>query len=292
LYRRHCLHCHGLTGDGHGPTAPWVNPHPRDYRAGKFKFMSVMGGTLGDKARKPTRADLIRTLKQGIEGTSMPTFGLLPEEQLNDLVSYVIHLSLRGNLEYQLVRFVFGEDPDNPSKVAVAPMISDAESTLGEIVQEWAKAEGEPIPADSFPAGAENLNSAEGQASIQRGHRLFLGLGVNQASCVSCHADYGRQITFKYDEWGTVVRPRDLTAGIYRGGRRPIDLYYRIFSGIHGTPMPAFAGENGPKRNRDIWDLVNFVRALPYPGMLPEEVRNQIYPEKAGQTRAALAQRD
>src|SRR5262249_48161723 len=83
LYRRHCLHCHGLTGDGHGPTAPWVNPHPRDYRAGKFKFTSVMGTTIGDKARKPTRADLVRTLKQGIEGTSMPSFGLLPEEELN-----------------------------------------------------------------------------------------------------------------------------------------------------------------------------------------------------------------
>src|SRR5205814_267622 len=31
LYRRHCVHCHGLSGDGRGPTATWVNPHPRDY---------------------------------------------------------------------------------------------------------------------------------------------------------------------------------------------------------------------------------------------------------------------
>src|SRR5262249_26611175 len=79
LYRRHCLHCHGLTGDGHGPTSPWVNPHPRDYRPGMFKFTSTL---LGGKARKPSRADLLRTLKQGIEGTSMPTFGLLPENEL------------------------------------------------------------------------------------------------------------------------------------------------------------------------------------------------------------------
>src|SRR5262249_45481826 len=40
LYRHQCLHCHGLTGDGRGPTAPWVNPHPRDYRQGSFKFTS------------------------------------------------------------------------------------------------------------------------------------------------------------------------------------------------------------------------------------------------------------
>src|SRR5262249_43560814 len=33
-YRRHCLHCHGVSGDGRGPTARWINPHPRDYRQG------------------------------------------------------------------------------------------------------------------------------------------------------------------------------------------------------------------------------------------------------------------
>jgi hypothetical protein len=40
LYRLQCLHCHGLSGNGRGPTAAWVNPHPRDYRSGVFKFTS------------------------------------------------------------------------------------------------------------------------------------------------------------------------------------------------------------------------------------------------------------
>ncbi|TMQ35336.1 MAG: cytochrome c, partial [Planctomycetota bacterium] len=40
VYRQQCLHCHGLSGDGRGATAPWVNPHPRDYRQGIFKFTS------------------------------------------------------------------------------------------------------------------------------------------------------------------------------------------------------------------------------------------------------------
>src|SRR5262245_64133913 len=30
LYRKQCLHCHGVSGDGKGPTGPWVNPSPRD----------------------------------------------------------------------------------------------------------------------------------------------------------------------------------------------------------------------------------------------------------------------
>ena len=38
LYRKHCVHCHGITGDGRGPTALFLNPYPRDYRQGVYKF--------------------------------------------------------------------------------------------------------------------------------------------------------------------------------------------------------------------------------------------------------------
>ncbi len=34
LYRRHCAHCHGISGGGDGPTASILNPYPRDYRPG------------------------------------------------------------------------------------------------------------------------------------------------------------------------------------------------------------------------------------------------------------------
>ena len=38
LYRQHCVHCHGITGDGAGPTAQFLMPYPRDFRTGEFKF--------------------------------------------------------------------------------------------------------------------------------------------------------------------------------------------------------------------------------------------------------------
>ncbi len=41
LYRRNCLHCHGVSGAGDGPTAPFLYPPPRDYRRGIFKFTSI-----------------------------------------------------------------------------------------------------------------------------------------------------------------------------------------------------------------------------------------------------------
>ncbi|HET6326488.1 MAG TPA: cytochrome c, partial [Planctomycetaceae bacterium] len=102
LYMTHCEHCHGVTGDGRGPTGRWVNPHPRDYRQGVFKFMSV-DQTAGPQP--PRRDDLQRVLQQGIEGTAMPSFGVqLAPADLEDLVSYVIHLSLRGKVEFDVIK--------------------------------------------------------------------------------------------------------------------------------------------------------------------------------------------
>ncbi|HEY1376820.1 MAG TPA: c-type cytochrome, partial [Gemmataceae bacterium] len=66
-YRAHCLHCHGLEGNGRGPTGPWVNPSPRDYRQGIFKYTS---STQEQNQRKPRRADILHVLNFGIEGTS------------------------------------------------------------------------------------------------------------------------------------------------------------------------------------------------------------------------------
>ena len=41
LYRSLCAHCHGIGGDGAGPSAVALNPYPRDFRAGIFKYKST-----------------------------------------------------------------------------------------------------------------------------------------------------------------------------------------------------------------------------------------------------------
>ena len=58
-----------------------------------------------------------------------------------------------------------------------------------------------------------------------------------------------------------MIRPRNLRQGVYRGGMRPLDLYYRIHSGINGAPMPAAKGTVPPE---DIWHIVNYIKSLPY----------------------------
>src|SRR5262245_40898609 len=102
LYREHCAHCHGITGDGAGPTAAFLNPYPRDYRLGKFTFKSTPIG------QRPTHADLKKTLLDGIPGTAMPSFKLLPDLEVEALADYVKYLSIRGEVERGLMMVELG----------------------------------------------------------------------------------------------------------------------------------------------------------------------------------------
>ncbi|MFV2092408.1 MAG: ethylbenzene dehydrogenase-related protein [Hyphomicrobiales bacterium] len=67
-YIRRCSFCHGLLGDGGGPAADYLDPRPRDFTLGTFKFRTTTSGEL------PTDADLFRTVSRGLPGTAMQTF--------------------------------------------------------------------------------------------------------------------------------------------------------------------------------------------------------------------------
>ncbi|MEO2036119.1 MAG: cytochrome c, partial [Planctomycetaceae bacterium] len=108
------------------------------------------------------------------------------------------------------------------------------------------------------------------------GRELFL----SNIGCSDCHGIDGRgngpkttdfeknSVTDElYDEpglhdvWGRVNQPRNLTYGIYRGGRRPVDLFRRIHAGIKGTAMTSFEAK---LKHEEIWHLVNYVLSVPF----------------------------
>lgn len=262
LYKRLCLHCHGLTGDGRGPTGAWVQPHPRDFRLGTFKYVS----TSGDSAHKPRRDDLRRLIRDGLPGSSMPSFKLLNEEQIERLVDYVIHLSMRGETETETLREA------ELLEVAEIPTVVGEFATL--LGQRWLGAESSAMePAAQPPERlGESRFTKEHFASVRRGYESFVN--TDGAGCIKCHVDFGRQAKYRYDIWGAQVKPRNLTEGIHRGGSRPIDIYWRIRGGIGPSGMPSFDALTEDQ----LWDLVHFVRALPEPYQLPPDVRSKIYP--------------
>ena len=90
IFGEHCVECHGTAGKGDGPASFMLLPRPRDLTSGKYEIRSTETGTL------PTDADLIRTVRQGLYGTSMPAWeAILPESDILAVVAFVKTLSPR-----------------------------------------------------------------------------------------------------------------------------------------------------------------------------------------------------
>ena len=341
LYRKHCAHCHGTTGDGAGPTAAFLNPHPRDYRQGIFKFKST------ERAAKPTVADLRRIIVDGIPDTAMPSFALLPPDEIDALVEYVKYLSIRGEAETALKARLFEDrkmmTPSRSELVKVA---------LKEVAASWNDASSAQIkPVEGYKPDADR------DAWLKGGAELFAG---QKGQCYTCHGTTGLgdgrkkseplfDIWNKSKEFGKfddkiagirkniadlqadeqmnsdakkeAVRtaekniaaltnqrhswllpeqeqmPRNLRQGRFRFGRRPIDLYYRIYAGINGTEMPGGGppspGAQAKLTEKEIWQLVDYVQALPYfdeHGRLPKPGEHGPAHAPAGQPPAGHAE--
>ena len=291
LFREHCSQCHGITGDGAGPAALLLNPYPRDFRLGKFKFKST------PMRQKPTDEDLRETLIHGIPGTAMPSFALLDEEEINALVDYVKYLSIRGELERYLIASA-SELPgdsfiDAPSIDSIDQLSPEATRELidpwigdqfqGYVLDRWANAQDAistvpPAPAELVPSHPDH------RSLVAAGEKLFRGRGT----CYQCHGNDGAGggETLNYDDWTNdwlkspgvnpdekdtyrhfrqagalrprLARPRNLALGVYRGGGSDEELYRRIDLGIEGTPMPAATALNEQEK----WALVAYVRSL------------------------------
>ncbi len=283
LYQRHCSHCHGTSGDGNGPTAQYLYPRPRDYRHGVFKFTST------NDQSKVSRDDLTRVIKQGIAGTYMPSFLLLKDDDVHALVEYVRFLSIRGEFERKLVnelasdysieavasRVKGGEKRQQIVAELVEFLNSDLPDSVefisDELAQVWSDSQSDDAKiVPSIPRIPDSIESR------RRGRELYLSKTLN---CADCHGVYaqgnGPQTTIYeknpvsnelypepglHDVWDNVNQPRNLVDGIYRGGRRPIDLFARIHAGIKGSRMPSF--KNVP--HEDIWHVVNYVLSVPF----------------------------
>jgi DMSO reductase family type II enzyme heme b subunit len=82
VYEVKCLLCHGEKGDGKGPAAELVVPKPRDFTSGLYKIRTTVN-------RTPTDQDIFRIVTEGMPGTSMPGWAVLPEKDRWNVVAYI-----------------------------------------------------------------------------------------------------------------------------------------------------------------------------------------------------------
>ena len=83
VYDKYCGQCHGDTGDGNGYATPRVQPKPRDFTTGKYKFRATPNGML------PTDDDLRRVIEIGAPYTSMPGWPNLTSAEIQNVIYYI-----------------------------------------------------------------------------------------------------------------------------------------------------------------------------------------------------------
>jgi mono/diheme cytochrome c family protein len=285
VYKANCLRCHGTGGDGRGPEADKLDPRPRDFRLGVFKWKSTR------RPIKPTRHDLRETIRLGIPQTAMPAFDKLAGQDVDAVTEYVRWLSMAGTLDHRLGREISAEGFSTKEvaeqlrlgeqrRVIVAKanqFLKDdfpgiAKDVSDSISKEWKEAEFEKNVVRPKKAPAPLSDE-----SVMRGRNLFV---AERRQCHLCHGPDGKgdgektrsfwpipnsQPPRKYakpglhDDWGNPQTPGDLNQGVFRGGDAPDDLYRRIVEGIPGTMMP---GYTNVLSDEEAWDVINFLQSL------------------------------
>ncbi len=91
-YETYCIGCHGENGLGDGEASSFLNPLPRNFVSGKYKFF-YFGEPPGSL---PSDESLKVTIRNGIPGSAMPAFPLLTDQEIQDAVTYIKSLRKGG----------------------------------------------------------------------------------------------------------------------------------------------------------------------------------------------------
>ena len=226
LYQKHCQSCHGVTGDGAGRAARYLFPKPRDFRVGKFRYISTSNGV-------PTRTDIVEAIQKGRPGTSMRGFPEFSPEERERLVDEVLLRFRKGAYDRFLAR---QESADESADLEAATAFAHDVTTPGEIV------------------GIPEIGDAD-EAAIEHGKAIYQKL-----NCQACHGQDGRgdwNIQLRSDEnWPQ--RARDLAFEHYRGGTDAGAIFLRLRLGMPGSSMPA----NPLVPVEDLVALVHYCKSL------------------------------
>ncbi len=282
LFNFHCARCHGVNGDGNGPTP--MLPKARSFGYERFKFTDTLTGVrksngepvpqgaAGTLGGIPTDDVLMALVKRGIAGSPMPAFDRLTDAELKAVVGYVRARFLKpdrlvASRDNAAMRKEMasakeeGDDfdpkkdwpPKNPAKRK--KWEADWQGWFAEAVADVTHSEPCPLPTP-FPEAKPGYE--------QRGAALFSKLG-----CLGCHGPDGKGTIDpnRKNDNGTLAYPRDFTAEIFKGGAEPEHLYRRIYLGIPGTPMKAFGKEATPD---EMADLVYYVKNKKFVDVPPQ----------------------
>ena len=245
MYVRQCYACHGLEGDGRGPSAPGLRPAPRDLRLAKYKFVRMVEGDL------PTDKMLYDVIRGGLHGTAM-----LPWDIQDDAM-------------YDIIHYIKTFSPEDEGW-------RDEENEIGKPIE----ISEDPYAGNTEQAVEDGKYVYHGVANCQSCHPAF---GTKEY-IAAAFTKAGKKPEFREDAYHAVVQtteyevngvtqtnlPPDYTLNPTRSIRpdpgedaatwsRVKSLYRIIGAGVNGTAMAAWQGTLDEK---DLWAVSHYVDSL------------------------------
>lgn len=240
-YTKYCAGCHGEEGNGRGPASGWLHPRPRNFQKANFKFSSTRSGRL------PRDEDLRRTIVEGLKGSAMPGWDLLPPRTVTALIAYLKTFSPKWEER--------GHAPP-------IPVITDP----------WRGQE------DKSEAIARGEAVYHGFATCWTCHPSYVDesrINEHLVAMENPTRDAFRDNLFqseaKPNSEGEVIYPPDFHRDYLRSGADVDDLYRSIAAGITGTAMPTWIdsmeipashGEGMLTDQKDVWAMAYYVQSL------------------------------
>lgn len=105
-YELYCIGCHGADGQGNGEAASFLNPTPRNFVNGTFKFFHY-----NEPGPLPSDDSLKITIRNGLPGSAMPAFPLLTDQEIQDVVTYIKSMREGGWTEQAPIQAAAGPVP-------------------------------------------------------------------------------------------------------------------------------------------------------------------------------------
>jgi mono/diheme cytochrome c family protein len=169
----------------------------------------------------PLREDLHAVLLRGMPGSSMPPWGHLSQQDRDALVDELMRLRSLGAREAYVTLLKDVEEYTDEELAA-----ADVQAEIADYVKRFTTP-GETSAVPEIPPISEEMLAVGREAYAK-------------FACIQCHGNEGKGdgVQQMFDDEKLPTRPRDFTAGVFKGGHDPASLYRRIAYGMPGTPMP------------------------------------------------------
>ena len=237
LFSVNCASCHGPNGFGDGPAAVALNPKPRNYHEGYWKY----GGGV---------ARIVQTISTGSPGTAMAAFTNIPLEDRFALAHYVRSFAPKP-------------EEDKPEDLAwLGPIGGEPGGTPGGAGPGGAQKPSPSIPIEQALQLLYEPNPPAGPASASApAPAEGPGASLYAERCASCHGGSGEggvRVRMLGSSPYVYVTTASLSAGRVGWSGDPARFEKLVLEGIPGYLMPG----NGDLSREDLRNLYQFSTML------------------------------